>query len=146
MFWLTLYFSIFCVYFLFPQAASLLLLLLLLSFPFRWTPGPWEHLPSTAASHIDGSGSTHPGICWIIALPCFTISLYLYSYKNLMPLHSDILCFTANYPVWPALVQVTAVGEEVMCSAIPWPARSSSWIDMIYIHYHLYQIFCRCNL
>ena len=140
MFWLTLHFSIFCVCFLFPQAASLLLLFpLLRSFPFWWTPGPWEHFTSTAASHFDGSGLTHPGLRWIIALPCCTISLYLYFYKSLIPLHSDVLCFTANYPVWPALVRVTAGGEEVMWLGVLL-GNSSAW-SVILLDPHDLHIF-----
>ena len=38
--------------------------------------GPIYQAP--AASHIDGSGSSYPGLHWIIALLCFTISSYLY--------------------------------------------------------------------
>lgn len=37
--------------------------------------------PPPLASHIDGSGLSHPGLCWIIALLSFKVSVYLYFCK-----------------------------------------------------------------
>ena len=41
--------------------------------------------------------------------------------NDVMPLHSDLLCFTANYLVWPAVFQVW-LGH---CQETPGPARST---------------------
>ena len=101
LFWLSSHFSNFCFHFLSPHAAGCVALslcivssssssfsisssfFLLIQAPFWWTMGPWDHLPLLvpAGSHIDAHGSSHPGVCWIIALLCFIISLYLYFCK-----------------------------------------------------------------
>ena len=63
-----------------------------------------------------------------------------------MPLHSDLLFFTANYHVWLAVFQVTGVDLGV-ARAPPGDASSCSvsWIHTLYIYYNLHQIFCQCN-
>ena len=54
--------------------------------------GLWDRLLllAPAASCTVGSGSPDPGLRWIIALLCLTISLYLYFCKMLMPLYTDL--------------------------------------------------------
>ena len=65
--------------------------------------------------NTDRSGSSHPGLCWIIALLCFTISSYLYLCKS-----SCLYLFITNYLVCPALFQVTMVDRRLCDSDTTW--------------------------
>ena len=100
------------------------------------------HILTDLDRHILGSPASLPSPVLLSPYICISI-------KNLMPLQLDLLCFTANYPVWPALFRVTAVERKSCgsghCSAMLRPDQSSSWIRTLYIHYNLYQIFCRCE-
>ena len=61
------------------------------------------------------SRSSHSGLCWIIALLCFTISSYLYfckSWSLSLPVANDLVC--------PALFQVTMVDRRWCGSGTTW--------------------------
>ena len=121
---INMHFSNFCFCFLFPQAASCVTLSLsvasspLSSLSFRLPSDgsrasgaiyfSWLLLPR----NTDGFGSPHPGICWIIALLCLTISLFLYLCKCWSPcLLLIILCGqpSSRSPGW--------TGGHVACRA-----------------------------
>ena len=75
-----------------------------------------------------GSGSSHPGLHWIIALLCFTISLYLY-FCLFWCIFIPISLSITNYLVWSALFQVTMSDKGRVAwapLAMPRPAQSSS--------------------
>ena len=64
--------------------------------------------------------SSYPWLHWIIALPCLTVSSYLHFCQVWCLFTPDLLCFTANYLVWPALLQVTAVERRSCASGSTW--------------------------
>ena len=65
--------------------------------------------------NTDRSGSSHPGLCWIIALLCFIISSYQY-FCNSWCLSLSI----TYYLVCPALFQVTMVDRRSCGSDTTW--------------------------
>ena len=67
------------------------------------------------------SGSTYPELRLIIALLLLFYYLLLSVFlSNVMPLRSNVFCFTANYRVWPALFQVTTVEGRLSDSGATW--------------------------
>ena len=66
-----------------------------------------------------------------------------------MPPHSALLCFTANYLVWPALLQVTTAERRSCGSGAAW--RCLGLLGRLlephtlHVFYNLNQIFCQCN-
>ena len=129
------HFSNLCFCFLFPQAASCVTLYTLYSPPLlsppSLSPPPLFHSGSLLIDHgplgpstisglllpwnTDRSGSSHPGLCWIIALLCFTISSYLYFCKSWC-----LSLSITNYLVCPALLQVTMVDRRSCGSGTTW--------------------------
>ena len=102
--------------FLFPHAASCVALSLstlassspssssvFIQAPSWWSTGPRDHppLPAPAASHIEGYGSSYPGLHWTIALLCFTLLTFLHFCDIWHLFMLTFFCFTANYLVWP---------------------------------------------
>ena len=79
--------------------------------------------PGSRCLEILGSGLSYPGLHWIIAHLCFTISLYLYLYLRLLLI---ILCDLPS----------SRGGQEVVCLIL----HTSHTV------YHLYYTFCQCNL
>ena len=155
---LTLHSSAFVFCFLSPQAASCdvlllstlhnclpLLLLLLLSFhsdsPLmdHWPLGTTLVVPP--ASHIDRSGSSYLGLCWIIVLLCLTISFCICISVKCNGSSLWYFLFIDNYLVWPAFFQVTMVKRKLCGSGRGHVAWCGSWIHTLCI-YNLYQIFC----
>ena len=60
-------------------------------------------------------------IPWALLDHCFpTVVLSPSICISVMPLHSDVFCFTANYRVWPALFQVTTVERRLCGSGTTW--------------------------
>ena len=56
--------------------------------------------------------------------------------------HCDVFCFTANYFMWPALFQVTALERRSLGSGTTWRWSVVSRTHTLYIYWYLYQIFC----
>ena len=119
----------------------LLLLLLLLSFHLGLL-GPRANgnitLVAPAASHIDGSGSPYPGLCWIIALLCFIISLHLYFYKI-------GYLFTLIFSVLLLFILCVLVSSRSCGLGTTWQCFGLLSRPLGSTHY-VYQIFCQCNL
>ena len=124
--------------------------------PFWWTRGPWEHLPllPPAVSLIDGSGSSYPGLSWIITLLCFT-SLYLYVCKMwclLILMFSFLLlifsCGLSSSRSWrwrrSFVAQATLVDASA-CSLTPNPS-SGIYIYIYHINCIRYRVNANCKL
>ena len=102
--------------------------------------GPSTYSGLLLPCSTDGSGLSDPGLCWIIALLCFTISSYLY-FCNSWYLSLSI----SNYLVWPALFQLTEVNRRFCGLATTWWCLDPLTLHIICIRHSVTELV-NCDL